>query len=511
MKNTILLLFEALPCLHSSSYVLRFNKEKYVSQNIVSILLFLSLSTCLSCNDTQGTYFEGATCIENITLIDAANGLREQQTVVLRDERILSISNTSDLKLSKQNKIVDGSGKYLIPGLWDAHVHFDFIEELAPAMFDLFLAYGITSLRDTGGKIDFVKKWKAQSLADPSNTPRLLITGPLLDGMPNVYDGSSPMRPALSVGLVDVEAAVEKVDELAEQGVDLLKAYEMLSPEQFEAIVKRANEKGLKVTGHIPLSMDAISVSNLGIHSMEHLRNLELSMAENTEELLKMRRQLLAMGKAEEGGVLRSKIHTAQRMEALSHQDDAKTQQIIEVLASNKIWQIPTLSVMTAIVDHPFARPAWRQSFDYLPDTVEHKWKTGLADFLTLEVPNDRKTYANWMFETTKAVQDAGVGVLAGTDCPIFYLTPGLSLHGELELLVAAGLSNMEALASATLHPAQYFELEDEIGLVEAGMLSDLLILDANPLENISNTQQIHTIIKHGKWHQPAAILARLK
>ncbi|MEN0047831.1 MAG: amidohydrolase family protein, partial [Bacteroidota bacterium] len=455
--------------------------HKLLFYSILSILL-------LSCQEKK-QLFEHAICIQNITTIDAENGLQENQTVILQKEKIIKIAPTNELKLAPDNQIIDGTGKYLIPGLWDAHVHFAFIEELAPVMFDLFLAYGITSVRDTGGKIDFVKEWKDKATASPTDAPRVMIAGPLMDGMPNVYDGSTPFRPPLSVGLKDVEAAEQMVDELAAQDVDLLKAYEMLNPEQFKAIMKKAKDKDLLVTGHIPLSMDAISVADLGINSIEHMRNLEMSMAKNTDELLKMRQKLLELGQDEEGGTLRANIHQAQRMESIANADEEKTKEVLAALKRNKVWQIPTLSVMTAVVDHPFADPVWKKSFDYLPEAVGKKWKESLDRYLEREVPENQKIYAQWMYDMTKRLQDEQIGILAGTDCPIFYLTPGLSLHGELEFLAKAGLSPMEILTSATLSPAQYFGMEKELGLIQEGMLADLLILDANPLENIKHTQ----------------------
>jgi len=474
-------------------------------------LLWLTLVLLFAACQDKGVLFENAICIQSITTIDAENGQQEKQTIVFQQEKIIKIAASDELILAPENTVIDGTGKYLIPGLWDAHVHFAFIEELAPAMFDLFLAYGITSVRDTGGKIDFVKKWKDAANANPTNAPRVMIAGPLMDGMPNVYDGSSPARPPLSIGLEDVEAAEKMVEELAAKKVDLLKAYEMLSPAQFEAIMTKAKEKGLLVTGHIPLSMDAISVANLGMNSIEHMRNLELSMAKDSEELLRMRQKLLELGQDEEGGTLRANIHQAQRMEAIANADEEKTKKVLAALKRNNTWQIPTLSVMTAVVDHPFASPEWKKSFDYLPSSVGEKWKESLDRYLEREVPENQKIYAQWMYDMTKRLQEEEIGILAGTDCPIFYLTPGLSLHGELEFLAKAGLSPMEILTSATLSPSQYFSMEDELGLIQEGMFADLLILDANPLEDIKNTQQINSVIRHGKVYDRAALDDLLK
>src|SRR6056297_244349 len=170
-----------------------------------SVLLAFLILLFTACQSIE-TEYEDATVIQNITTIDAENGLYENQTVVIQDGKIVEVSSSDELSISDGNNvIIDGSGKYLIPGLWDAHVHFSYIEELAPSMFDLFLVYGITSVRDTGGRIEFVKQWKDRAVENPAEAPRVMIAGPLLDGEPNVYDGSSPGRPPLSVGLETVE------------------------------------------------------------------------------------------------------------------------------------------------------------------------------------------------------------------------------------------------------------------------------------------------------------------
>lgn len=474
---------------------------------IVSLLLILIASSCFK----SGEFFPDAVCIQNVTTIDAVNGLKKDQTVIIKKDRIVKVVASEDLILSPGNEIIDGTGKYLIPGLWDAHVHFAFKEELAPAMFDLFLAYGITSVRDTGGKIDFVKRWKDQANANPTDAPRVMIAGPLLDGMPNVYNGSSPSWPLLSTGLATVKDALQYVDYLDSIGVDLLKAYEMLSPEQFVAIAQHAKAKGLKVTGHVPLSMDVISASNAGLYSMEHLRNLEMSTASNAADLLEQRRQLLAAGQDEIGGVLRSNIHNAQRREAIQNADELQTDSVLSVLAKNKTWQIPTLSIMTNIVERPFASDEWQASFNYLPEELEKKWRDDVINVLAVPPTDDKILYVNWIFEMTKKVHEAEIGILAGTDCPIFLLTPGLSLHGELELLVKAGLSPMDAIEAATLNPARYFEMQDSLGLIAEQMLADLVLLDANPLENISNTKKINAIVRNGKYYSRQALDEKLE
>lgn len=454
----------------------------------------------------SGVVFEGAICIQNITTIDPTEGQKENQTVIIKDGKILKIAPTAELKLSPSNQIIDGGGKYMIPGLWDSHVHFAYIEALAPRMFDMFLTYGITGVRDTGGEISFVRQWKDASLANPTGAPRVMIAGPLLDGMPNVYDGSDPGHPPLSVGSGSVEAVATLIGKLDSIGVDFLKAYEMLTPEQFTMVMKIAKEKGYKVTGHVPLSMDVTGASNAGLNSMEHMRNLELSCASNADELLKQRKAMLAKGKNKPGGELRSSIHAAQRETAVKNYDEKKADEIIQTLLRNQTWQIPTLALNTGQTRNPYGQPEWQESFELLPDTIRDEWKGELDGASNMEAPPFRQQYTQWMLNMAGKIHKAGVPMMAGTDTPIGFLTPGLSLHEELIVLVESGLTPAEALKTATINPARYFNLENELGSIKETMWADLVILTANPLENIKNTQRIEAVVKQGKYYDREAL-----
>ena len=466
-------------------------------KNVFSLLLLLNILLISACQ-TPGTDYDGAVVIQNITTIDAVNGTNENRDVFIKDGKIIKVSETEDLSGIENIEIIDGTGKYLIPGLWDTHVHFSFIEELTPAMFDLFLIYGITSVRDTGAEIGYVKEWQERALANPLEAPRVKIAGPLLDGMPNVYDGSSPGRPLLSEGFATVNEITEGIYRLDSIGVDLLKAYEMLTPEQFEEVTRLGRELGLKVTGHVPLSMDVISASNAGLNSMEHLRNLELSSASNADELLEERRQMLIDGQNDEGGVLRSRIHSAQRERAILNYDDRKNDEILAVLAQNETWQIPTLALNLGATELHYTETAWIETFNYLPKIVEENWRESAATRADSEVSDFRVKQSEWLLMMTGKIHRAGVEIMAGTDTPIGLLTPGKSLHRELYLLVEAGLTPLEALKTATLNPARYFGIEDELGSIEEGKWADLIILDSNPMDDIRNTKEIHTVIRHG-------------
>tara|TARA_R100001143_G_scaffold52289_2_gene47252 strand:- start:19547 stop:21004 length:1458 start_codon:yes stop_codon:yes gene_type:complete len=474
-------------------------------KNSFLLLLTLIILFVNACQSPSLDY-DGAVVIQNITTIDAVNGVNENRDVVFKDGKIIRVAETEDLSAVDNIEIIDGSGKYLIPGLWDTHVHFSYDEDLTPAMFDLFLIYGITSVRDTGAEISYVKEWKDRALSNPFEAPRVMIAGPLLDGMPNVYDGSSPGRPLLSEGFATVDEITEGIYRLDSIGVDLLKAYEMLTPEQFHEVTRLGKELGLKVTGHVPLSMDVISASNAGLNSMEHLRNLELSSASNADELLEERRQMLIDGKDDEGGVLRSRIHSAQRERAIQNYDDQKNDEVLSVLAKNETWQIPTLALNLGATEMHFMEPEWQDAFRYLPKSVEDNWRESVAMRTDSEVTPFRVQQSEWLLNMAGKIHRAGIEIMAGTDTPIGLLTPGKSLHRELELLVEAGLTPLEALKTATLNPARYFGMEDELGTIDEGMWADLIMLNSNPLEDIRNTEEIHTVIRQGNVLNPATL-----
>ena len=476
-----------------------------MNNNYPLLLVFLSFIACQS-----GPKYHDAIAITNVNVIDAQNGLRENQTVILQNNTITKIQASSEVTLTGDSEKIDGSNKYLIPGLWDAHVHFAYIEELAPSMFDLFLMYGITSVRDTGGKIDFVMKWKEAAEKNPKNAPRVKIAGPLIDGIPNVYDGSSPQRPQLSVGAATPEEARAIVQNLDDKGVDLIKAYEMLSPEQFKAIAQEAKKLGLKITGHIPLSMDVIIASDAGLNSMEHLRNIEMSCASNSEQLMEQRRVLLRDGRNDQGGVLRSRIHNAQRAYAVQNQNEEKTQKVLAALKRNDTWQIPTMSIAVGGTHRPFVDTEWQEDFQYLPAEVESKWLEGANQVAKSEISEDRLAYTDWVNDMVAKINKADIPIMAGTDTPIFFLTPGRSLHDELALLVNVGMSPLEVLESATTLPAKYFGLEDEMGLIQESMIADLILLNSNPLEDINNTLDIYMVIKDGHLINPADLQKKL-
>jgi len=459
--------------------------------------LILICLLLISCKNPIKEYFENSYCIENTNIIDAKQGLETNMTIVISGNKIIRVEKAKDLRLSNKNIIYNGSGKYIIPGLWDSHVHFAFEKKLAGSMFNLFIAYGITSVRDTGGEINFLKDLKSKSKSNPDNYPRVKIAGPLIDGKHNVYNGNSVYFPPLSIRTASVVETEIKVNKLIKDGVDFLKAYEMLSPEQFEAITNIAKENGLKVTGHIPLSMDAISTSNMGLNSIEHLRNLEMSSTADTKGLLKLRRNALKNKNRIQGSDLRTSIHNSQRMSSIKKTDSAELKRVLNVLAKNETWQIPTLILYRGWAYKLYEDSEWKNTFEFLPVEIKEKWNSQIA-LISNQENKELQDFSNWSQSITKMMNKLDIKFMAGTDSPIGFQTPGYSLHNELEMFVNFGFTNLEALEAATYNPASYFNMEKDLGLIKVGQIADLVILSRNPLEDISNTKEIESVIKNG-------------
>lgn len=186
--------------------------------------------------------------------------------------------------------------------------------------------------------------------------------------------------------------------------------------------------------------------------------------------------------------------------------DEERANEVLRVLAENETWQIPTLALNTRSVEKFYIDAEWQETFALLPDSIEQEWIASAEENALTEVSGFQQEYGEWLSNMVGKINEAGIEIMAGTDTPIGLLTPGRSLHYELAVMVDAGLSPMEALKTATLNPARYFEMEDELGTIDEGKWADLIILDANPLEDIRNTQSINTVIREGKVYDREAL-----
>ena len=468
-------------------------------KNFIFFLAFLLLFST-----SQDIFSSKRVVIENVTLIDAGNPIREEMTVIIDGDEIVSInkSNIGTTALLEDDVVVDGRDKFVIPGLWDAHVHLTFIPELDyETAYGLFLMNGITSIRDTGAILKKLKPAIAFAKKNPLKTPRLFYSGPLLDGTPSVYKGTEPGYPELSVEINEDTNLTALVNNLIEQEVSFLKTYEMLSEEIFINLLKISEEKNLKVTGHIPLGIDFFKAVDNGLDGMQHIRNLELACTKDSTEGLSKRLLLLENVESIPGSALRSKIHLAQRYSSIEDFDEDRCMKVIEHLVVNNVFQTPTLTINTVGSKRFFANEQWQETYKFLPNVVKNRWLKDSKSMAQQPLNDSYKTYQDWSMKMVGLFNKQGVKILAGTDTPIGFLTPGFSLHKELELLVESGLTPLQALRAATITPAEFFNLEDKMGTVEVGKFADLVILNNNPLNDIKHTQDIHAVILKGRIH----------
>ena len=271
----------------------------------------------------------------------------------------------------------------------------------------------------------------------------------------------------------------------------------MLTENQFLALMRIAKKRNLNVTGHIPLSMTLFSAIDSGLNGIEHLRNLALSVASNSNELYRERLELLKNPDDLSGSDLRSLIHSKQRMRALDSIDYNKFDEAAILLASRNVWQTPTLLLYRNFSQRTYTDPSFIPELNKLPNQIKQKWIKEITETDTIVDKNGLR-YSKWLESTVGKLHKKNVPFMAGTDTPIGYLIPGRSLHIELEVLVESGFSNLEAIKTATVNPATFFGLEDKTGRIKNGHKADLVILNSNPLDIIRNTQDIYAVIING-------------
>ena len=457
---------------------------------LVAIAVFL-----IACQPTPT-----GTAIINVTVIDAVNGVRENQSVIFDGDEITAVQS-ADTEVSAA-EIIDGTGQYLIPGLWDFHVHLSYDDRFTASMPEQFLSWGITSVRDTGGLMHKMLPIIESMRAEGAVAPRVWFAGPLLDGQYVVYDGDD--RPEIGVQNATPEQARETVRDLKEQGVDFIKVYEMVSPDVFEALVETANELDLPIDSHVPLALRA-STAGPAVDSIEHLRNIEMDCASNSPELHEERMERMRNPDGLSGFELRSSLHSLQRLPAIANYDQERCDQVIAALGETT--QVPTLQLYSTGIVPPYTRSDWDAALDQLPAAATEDWRR-ITDERRDNPPAEvDTTFAEWGLFLTGRAHAAGVPIGAGTDTPIGLSPPGYSLHMELDFLVRAGLSPIDALAAATVRPAEYFSLQDEMGTIDVGKVADLVLLDGNPLEDIANTKSISLVISKGVAYESEALI----
>jgi imidazolonepropionase-like amidohydrolase len=444
-------------------------------RRILPCCAFLALIAVCSAQSLQNSTLT----IANVTIIDTTGGPPQlHRTVTVRKGIIDDIRDSTLPKHKERGVEVNGTGKYLIPGLWDMHVHMvfgDWFPRGKEVTLPLFIANGITGVRDMGGELDVLQQWRKEISAGTLLGPRIVMSGPMLDG-------PKPRFPS-SIAIKTPEDGRRAVDDLKQRGADFIKLQSLIPRDAVFAIADEAKKQGITFVGHVPDSVRASEMSNAGQKSFEHLIGIFEGSSPLEDEFLK-------------GGKSEGKF--------LSTYDPKRADALFALLAKNPTWQCPTLVWERGGNLLELNDPAHDPLAKYIPTY----WKDVTWRRFSKEITQDntddfstRKRFVDKELEVVKSMHQASIPFLAGTDTPPgVYVVPGFSLHQELQRFVAAGFTPLEALQTATLNPAKFLGMEQRLGSIEKGKLADLVLLEANPLEDIRNTQKIAAVVVNGRY-----------
>ena len=423
--------------------------------------------------------------ITNVSVVDPeADTLLSGQTVVIEQGRITTLAANDSLTIPEGAQQIDGSGKFLIPGLWDMHAHLGWA--LAPQLtMPLFIAGGVTNIRELGGfaPLELKKKWQAE-----------IQSGALLG--PRVMGQAT----AIIAWLSSEEEARQRVA-LVDGETNFIKVYNQVLPDLYFALLEEANKKDVSVLGHRPRAVRAIDAAEAGHKSFEHAR-LFLFECYPGAEKLRARYRAIYAGEDTSSAPLGT---TALRREMIDTHDPTLFDELVAAMVEHGAWFCPThlTRKMDAFADNEAYRTDPR--LKYIHFTQRMYWDGDADGMIDVDPsPEGRKAFMDFYLkglELTGKAHRAGVKILAGTDANDTYAFPGLGMHDELQELMKAGLTPMEALQTATVNPAEYFGLSSAYGSIAPGKVADVVMLDANPLDDIANTAAINTVIYNGNLY----------
>jgi imidazolonepropionase-like amidohydrolase len=460
---------------------------------------FLALIICVfACSNNSKT--EVDILIDRANVIDVKTGeLLANQQIGIRNDTILFIREAGNNSDYTATKTIDATDKYVIPGLWDMHVHFRGGDELIEEnknLLPLFVANGITGVREAGGDMTTdIFKWRAAIKEGSMIGPKIYTSGPKLDGPKATWAGSIPVTTK--------EEVIQAVDSLENMGVDFIKIYDSrISKEAYIWIIEEAKKRGITTSGHMPFTVMLKDAVTAGLGSVEHLYYILKGASTQEKEIT----QDVINGKAGFWGSMDKLIATY---------DDIQASRVFELLKDNNTYVTPTKHIGNTL---SYLDRDNHENDEYLQYVGEGIIETYKGRVRSAMRANEKAVEERHQLNSTFAslipkMQAAGVSLLAGSDSGASnsYVYQGISLHQELAALVAAGLTPAEALRTATINGAKFLKVEDYYGSIEVGKSSDLLILDANPLEKIDNTQRISTLILGKKVYSQQDLSAMLE
>lgn len=425
----------------------------------------------------------------HVTVIDATGApARPDMAAVITGDRITDLQKTGNIRVPEGAQVIDGTGKFLIPGLWDMHAHPTRDRQIE--FLPLLLANGITGVRDMSGDLEVIDVWRREIRLGSIMGPRMVASGPRLDG-PN-------LKAPNSLPIATTVEARQAVNVLKMMGADFIKIYSLIPRDAYFAVADEAKKLSIPFAGHVPIAVTAAEASEAGQRSMEHLWGLLISCSSREADLrVKMRKEV-----AESGGAafINAELHA--QIESMSTYDAKKAASLFGRFVKNSTWHVPTLAGWRILASADGQVFGGDKRLRFIPREVRGTWESQRLNFLSM-LPADQPGSGEALFQRQRGlVRDmrrAGVMFMTGTDTAAPYVFPGFALHDELTLLVHAGLTPMEALQAATRNPAAYLGMLNSLGTVERGKIADLVLLEADPLRDIRNTRSVAAVVVGGK------------
>jgi imidazolonepropionase-like amidohydrolase len=442
----------------------------------------MTLKRCYKAPADKPKAQQGSLVITPVTIVDCTGAAPQaDMTVVVTGNRITALGKAGSMPVPDGARVVNGTGKFLIPGLWDMHMHV-----IGKETFALCLANGVTGIRE-------MANFPQQAFTFRDEIARGTLQGPRMVAAGLIVDGPKPIWP-FSIAVANADEGRKAVDSQKKRGSDFIKVYSLLPREAFFAIAEEAKNQGLPFAGHVPVVVTAGEASDAGQKSIEHLTGVVLACSSKQHELHK--EAIEALGKP--GDPVNRLLSLRAQVKALDSYDNRKAAELFARFARNGTSQCPTLTVLRAFAhldDKEFTNdPRLKYLSPLTKGFLYPKKPMGNAEYYA-----DRRRLYKKYLELVGAMHRAHVEILAGTDTPNPYCFPGFSLHDELELLVTSGLTPLEALQCATRNPARYLDKSRDLGTVEQGKIADLVLLDADPLADIKNIRKIAAVVTNGK------------
>ena len=404
------------------------------------------------------------TVFKHLTVIDGTGATLRDHTVLIQDDRILAVGSTDSLPVAASARVVDGRGRFMTPGLWDAHAHVSYFKASA---LPVLLANGVTSIRDMGGILSELDEWKTETNQGTQPGPRIYRAGPILNG--KVFN-------EFQVLVADAAESRGAVRVLKNAKVDFVKVHAAISRDAYFGVQSECRRLGLPYVGHMPRAITPEEASDAGQLTLEHVGAFADRFA----------------SEGVEPNNVAARLERFRKGEALA---------LFARFERNHTWFTPTLVVSKLAIHLGDHQPDWRDRYvsaSCKKITAELLMRPTYKSFFSPEAIKRQEREFEQLPPLVDLMHKAGVGLLAGTDCAASIIYPGFTLHDELELLVTSGLTPMESLLTATANPARILGQSD-LGIIKAGNRADLLLLDANPMIDIRNTRKIQAVISRGK------------